>query len=242
MKDNYMTKKTTKTTKAPEAPVIPQITFSATALSSAMKQVSDAQADKYHAELGKNLDARAAYEKSKNKDNAGIQRTLSAVRKSLFISRDAAKAMIACKVDADFVNSVQHEGKRYNVYAIGKFADLVKALTTGEMTNTINRCITTSMFAVIDAGKNFNMSAAKGAASDKATRELDPSIKKLLTSHTVSASTAPTQASSTMQAFQTLNVVQATGSKRNPDYKLTNNPAIKELRKAIAKPVATAAA
>ena len=58
---------------------------------------------------------------------------------------------------------------------------------------------------------------------------LAAAIRKVLIRHTVSASTAPTQASSTMQALATLGVVKAEGSTRNPVYKLTNHPVVEKL-------------
>jgi hypothetical protein len=55
------------------------------------------------------------------------------------------------------------------------------------------------------------------------------SLRSALHRHTVSASTAPTQASSTMQALETLGLVKREGSVRNPTFTLTDHPAVAHL-------------
>ncbi|WP_114217455.1 hypothetical protein [Ochrobactrum sp. 3-3] len=54
-------------------------------------------------------------------------------------------------------------------------------------------------------------------------------IAKLLTRHTVSPSTAPTQASSTMQALETVGAVKNVGTERAPVYRLLDTPIAKRL-------------
>ncbi|AWV14862.1 hypothetical protein A3862_04550 [Methylobacterium sp. XJLW] len=54
-------------------------------------------------------------------------------------------------------------------------------------------------------------------------------IRKHLLRHTVSASTAPTQASSTMQALETLGIVRREGSARNSTFHLTEAPVTQQL-------------
>jgi hypothetical protein len=197
-----------------------------------MDSVSEDEADEFNGKLAAALDERQDFETNKDVGNSNIQKTLKSVRGKLFITRQLARAAIACKTDAEFVNRVLHDGSRYNVYAIEKYRDLVSALGNGKpVSNAINRACIRSMFAVLDAGKNFDMEAAKAAASDK-YRIADTAVADLMKGlrHTVSASTAPTQASSTMQALQTLGIVRAEGSKRNPQYKLNGTPAVQRLR------------
>ena len=168
------------------------------------------------------LDERAAFEDAKNPDNANIHRTIKKVRGSLARAY-AARVMVVANQSPDFINRVLMDGSRYNVYAIGKYGDLVDALASGVMANSINIAITRSLFAFDKAGQSFTGEMAKAAASDK-IRVADH-LKKLLVRHTVSASTAPTQASSTMQALETLGIVAVEGSRKHPTYRLLNTPA-----------------
>lgn len=181
--------------------------------------------------LGNAVTAREKFETGKASTNTSIQRTLKKVRGQV-VTKTAASVIIACNVDPGFINRVTHDGSRYNVYAIGKFADVVKALTGGQMANAINIAVMKSMFAFRKAKVPFNMDMAKAAASDKI--RVDATVRKLLMSHTVSASTAPTQASSTMQALTTLGIVEATGSKRNPVYNFSDHPVVTVLEEALA--------
>lgn len=173
------------------------------------------------------MDARADFEERKNPENSNIQRTLKKAREQL-VTKRAAKVLIAANVDPAFINRTLHDGSRYNVYALGKLADVVYAITDkGTLGNAINRACMKSLFATRAAGFTFTLETAKAAASDKV--QIDAAIRKVLIRHTVSASTAPTQASSTMQALATLGVVKAEGSTRNPVYKLTNHPVVEKL-------------
>lgn len=173
------------------------------------------------------IDTRADFEERKNPENSNIQRTLKKAREQL-VTKRAAKVLIAANVDPAFINRTLHDGARYNVYALGKLADVVYAITDkGVLGNAINRACMKSLFACRAAGFTFNLETAKAAASDKV--QIDAAIRKVLVRHTVSSSTAPTQASSTMQALATLGVVRAEGSTRNPTYKLTGHPVVEKL-------------
>lgn len=164
---------------------------------------------------------REFFETTKNPENANIHRTLKKVRGSL-LRAYAAKVMVAAQQDAGFINRHLMDGSRYNVYAIGKYADLVDALAGSGMHNAINIAITRSLFAFAKAGLDFTGEMAKAAASDKI--RVAETLRKHLVRHTVSASTAPTQASSTMQALETLGIVRIDGSRKNPTYRLLNTP------------------
>lgn len=164
---------------------------------------------------------RQTFEDAKNPDNANIHRTIKKVRGSL-VRAFAAKVMVAADQNASFINRHLMDGSRYNVYAIGKYGDLVDALAGSGMTNAINIAITRSLFAFAKAGLDFTGEMAKAAASDKI--RVAETVRKHLIRHTVIASTAPTQASSTMQALETLGIVRIEGSRKNPVYKLLNTP------------------
>jgi hypothetical protein len=173
---------------------------------------------------------REAFEDDKNPDNANIHRTLKKVRSSLDRSW-AAKVMVAAKQNPSFINRMLMDGSCYNVYAIGKYGDLVDALAGSGMRNAINIAITRSLFAFSKAGIAFTGEMAKAAASDKI--KVADHLKKHLIRHTVSASTAPTQASSTMQALETLGIVAVEGSRKHPTYRLLSTPQRYRLEKVV---------
>jgi hypothetical protein len=164
---------------------------------------------------------RESFEDTKNPDNLNIHRTLKKVRQSLDRTW-AAKVMVAAQQDPAFINRELMDGSRYNVYAIGKYGDLVDALAGSGMRNAINIAITRSLFAFAKEGLAFTGEMAKAAASDKI--KVAEHVRKHLVRHTVSASTAPTQASSTMQALETLKIVAVEGSRKHPTYRLLDTP------------------
>jgi hypothetical protein len=173
--------------------------------------------------IAKQIDERVEFQRVKAPDgNASIERTLLAARKELATLR-GAKVLMASNVTPDFINRTLHDGSRYNVYAFGKLADIARSLIEGvTLSNAINNAVVKSLFRCKKAGVGFTLEIAKAAASDKI--RIDPTLSKHLIRHTVSASTAPTQASSTMQALETLGVVRIDGSRRSPTYSVTNSP------------------
>jgi hypothetical protein len=173
------------------------------------------------------IKARGDYEITKGKDSAhNIHTTLKKVGARLATPR-AARVMLACAVDPKFITRELHDGSAFNVYSLDKLADIVAAVTDGTMRNAINIAIVRTMFNFKRAGEVFNGDFAKAAASDKL--RVDLKYRGLMVSHTVSAGTAPTQASSTMQALETLGIVAKTGTTRNPVYTLTDAPIVKKL-------------
>lgn len=175
------------------------------------------------------LDERIAYEAVNGHPN--IQKTLAAVRRELIQER-AARAMLVTGFSETEINRQIHSGKRFNVYALGKLADALRGLSGGAVTNAINNACMRTLFKFRAAGVPFTFETAKAAASDKI--RVDAAIKNLLVRHSVSAGTAPTQASSTMQAMVSLGLVNATGGK-NPTYTLTNHPAVAKLEEVLMK-------
>jgi hypothetical protein len=180
------------------------------------------------------LDARGAFETTKNPDNENIHRTLKKVRSHL-VTKRAARVLLATNVDPEvLINRSVHDGARYNVYALGKVADIVFGVTNdGVIANAINLACMRSLFACKKAGIAFTMEVAKAACSKQV--HIDAAIRQHLVRHTVSPSTAPTQASSTMQALVTLGVVKAEGSSRNPTYTLTDHPIVAKIETVLAK-------
>lgn len=182
------------------------------------------------------FDDRSAFERAKDPDNTNIQRTLKKARAQM-VTRRAAQVMLATNVDPATINRVFHEGSRYNVYALGKLADVIFGLTKnpehqqGQITNAINLACMRSLFQFRAAGMQFTGELAKAAASDKI--RVEAAIRSHLVRHTVSASTAPTQASSTMQALTTLGIVKKSGSHRNPTFDLADTPVVAKLHELL---------
>jgi hypothetical protein len=184
-------------------------------------------AAKVHAEF----DARQKFEAMKNAENEKIQTNLKNYASKLG-SLGAAGILTAISVDPAFINREISAGSRFNVYAIDKVNDLVAALETGVMRNAINIAIMKSLFKFRAAGVAFTGIAANAAVSDKI--RVEKAMKDLLVRHTVSAATAPTQASSTMAALHTLGIVSNRGSKKHPHWELTDTPQTRRLEALLA--------
>lgn len=176
------------------------------------------------------IEGRSDFETEKKGASHNIHKTLSKVRKAL-AWKDTSRVMLAANVDPSFINRTLHDGSRYNVYAVDKVADAVKGIADGVISNAINRACMVSLFQMRKAGIPFTGEIAKACASDK--HHVDLAIRKHLLRHTVSASTAPTQASSTMQALETLGIVRREGSSRNPTFHLTDAPITKRLEEVL---------
>lgn len=173
------------------------------------------------------FDERAAFERAKSATNENIQKTIAKGRAKLIEGRSVAVLLAACATP-DFVMRSTSEGSAYNVYAIDKVADLVKALSSGVIGIAINRTIIKSLFQFAAANEPFTGDMARAAVSDKI--RVQGAIAKLLVRHDVAPSTAPTQASSTMQALSTLGVVRNVGTTRAPVYQLTEEPIVERMK------------
>lgn len=182
--------------------------------------------------LNKAYEDRGAMERAKNPDNDKIHASLKASH-TVLGTKNAVAVLIAAEAAPDFIKQSTREGSAYNVYAGNKLADLVQALETGVIKNQINNAIMRSLFQFRAAKETFTGEMARAAASDKI--RVQGQIGKLLVRHTVSASTAPTQASSTLQALQTLGVVKRSGARNAMSYELTDTPATKRFEEIVKK-------
>lgn len=204
---------------------------------SVLASVSNEDVDAKLAATVAAIDERADFEKVKDASNTKIQKTIGKVRSQICTKR-AARLLCATNVDPTILNRSLHDGARYNVYAMGKLSDVIYGLTNaddgvkGAIRNSINLACMRSLFHFRAAGVQFTGELAKCAASDKI--RVEHAVKAMLVRHTVAASTAPTQASSTMQALETLGIVRRSGSSKNPNFDLTSNPIVGKLEKALA--------
>jgi len=178
-------------------------------------------------EMSAQIDERKKMEMAKDSYNDNIHKTLSKVRNTM-VRHFAARVLIATQVSPSFITEQSREGEHYNVYAMGKLNDLVDGLCGLPLRNAINIAIVRSMFALSKKGIALTRKTLECAASDK-IRVADSVIAATLIRHTVGASTAPTQTSSTMRALETLGIVKSTGSKSNTVFELLDTPQTRAL-------------
>jgi hypothetical protein len=181
--------------------------------------------------IAEEIDTRVSFEELKKGDGANIQRTLKKIRTQM-VTKRAARVLLASNINPAFINREVHSGSKYNVYALGKLADVIYGITDGAVANAINLACIKSLFKCRDAGITFTGEVAKACASKQ--YQIDAAVREHLVRHTVSTSTASTQASSTMQALATLGVVKVEGSSRNPIYVMTENLIGKKLEAMLA--------
>lgn len=198
-----------------------------------MAQVEDDTIDFVRDDVRYQFETRLEFELRKDpnaKDKIGASLGKSEKKLSTMA---AATVLVAASVDPNFINGGSNAGGTYNVYAIDKVADLVQALAGAGVRNAINNAITRSLFKFRAAGVTFTGEMAKAAASSNI--KVDKAMQALLVRHTVAPSTAPTQASSTMQALQTLGIVRNVGTQKFPAYALTDTPATRRLEEVLAR-------
>lgn len=195
-------------------------------LTELVQDVTDADRGQMLAKIEAQFVEREDFERTLNPGNSNIQDTLKKQRKKMALP-GIAGMMLATNVDPGIINRSISEGKRFNVYAIDKLNDLLHGLNSGHFKNEINLAVMRSLFKFRAAGVPFTGIAAAASASDKVV--VDKALKGLLVRHTVSASTAPTQSSSTMSALQALGVVTNKGSAKYPIWELTDAPVTKAL-------------
>ncbi len=196
-----------------------------------MDVIEDISTDRRKRQMGKldkGFDERAAFEATHSPANSSIQGKLKTYRKKMVLPGIAALT-IAANIDPNFMNgSGNNANKRFNVYAIDKLADLLHGLNSGHIKNAVNKAIVESLFRFQEAGVPFTGLAAQGAVSGNL--KVDKDVAALLTRHTASPGTAPTQSSSTMNALAVLGAVKNTGSAKFPIWQLTDAPVVERLK------------
>ncbi len=197
----------------------------------AIAAVTDAQRDAKLVDIHAAFDERVTFETMADPGNTNILKNLKGYRQKMALP-GIAGILVATDVDPDFINRSLTSGKRFNVYGIDKLNDLLHGLNSGHFKNAINIAVMKSMFKFRAAGVKFTGLAALAAASDKV--KVDKGMSGILVRHTVSASTAPTQSSSTMNALSVIGAVRNTGSVKFPIWELTDAPVTKRLEELLA--------
>lgn len=223
-------------TKATKAPATTQPTFM-----ELVEAVTPARIKTAAAKLAAEYTERQRFQAEVAPSNTKIQAKLTSQAK-VAANKDVVAVLIAAEVPATFINATRGDGatQRFNVYAIDKMHDLIKGINAGHISNAVNACVVQSMIAFEEAGVDFTSKHAMASVSGDI--DVDPASKKLLKRHTASASTAPTQQSSTMAALRRLGAVENKGSTAKPVWKFTNAPIVERLKQiASAKPAPVAA-
>src|SRR5690606_17031071 len=97
--------------------------------------------------------------------------------------------------------------------------------------NKINIAVIYSLYRLSELQIPFTAEIAKGCASDKMF--IPPFCAAHVRRHTVSASTAPTQTSSTMTALEVLGIVKSVGPKNAQQWQLVDSPLTRALGEAV---------
>lgn len=163
---------------------------------------------------------------------AGTANSFKKAEKEL-ASIGAAGFFVAADIDPSFINRSIAGDKRFNIYAVDKIAEIVRAIDGGFLQNPIIRCVLLSMFNCRDAGVPFTKNAMEAAISGSIKVE-DRSMTKHLVRHTVKASTAPTQTSQMRHALTTLGIATRSVAGRNTEvFTLTDTPTTRRLEQVL---------
>ncbi|QIG69212.1 hypothetical protein EVB78_010 [Rhizobium phage RHph_N1_15] len=206
----------------------------------ALKAISEDDAKAFALTVAAAFDERVQFEISRTATGSADMpkvKKLNGYRGKLALP-SMARVLIELKTSPAFINARQGkeaDGDRFNIYAIDKVVDFVRALGGhAKLANAHNIAIAKSMLIFEENEKPFTGEMAMCAASDK-IRSQDPNAK-LLRRHNVDKATAGTQASSTMNALMALGLVINKGTKRAATYVFANTNqagALKELLKAV---------
>ncbi|QIG75581.1 hypothetical protein EVC20_010 [Rhizobium phage RHph_Y2_17_1] len=206
----------------------------------ALKAVNEDDAKAFALTIAAAFDERVQFEISRKANGSADMpkvKKLNAYRNKLALP-SMARVLMVLKTTPAFINARQGkeaDGDRFNIYAIDKVVDFVRALSGhAKLSNAHNVAISKSMLNFEAAGATFTGEMAMCAAS-KHIRSQDPNAK-LLTRYNVDKATAGTQASSTLNAMMALGLIVNKGTKRAAAYVFAETEqagAFKELLKAV---------
>lgn len=162
----------------------------------------------YHDMLVSEIDSRIAYEVEKNADSLSIQKTLNDIRKAVSF-KSVADVMCAANVDAAFINRAERSNARFNVYAAEKVVNVARAAAKLATLNHYTLAILRSALA-LEANQMTLTQRDAVAACSIDMKLADAKRDKILVKYQkhVHASTASTQASSSINALKMYNVLR----------------------------------
>lgn len=174
------------------------------------------------------MNARFDYETAKNADSHNMQKTLADLKRAMSVV-SVAQMMQAANVDAAFINRAERSNARYNVYAAEKVVNIARTLANVATLNHYTRAILLSMSA-LEANQLTLTQKDAVAACSVAVKLSDVKRDKLLVKYQkhASANTASTQASSSLNALKTFNMIRESRDDANNAVFVLNESA-KEL-------------
>lgn len=171
----------------------------------------------YRTALLASVDARAAYELSKNADNDSMQAKLTQIRKS--VDHDViAQVMLASNVDADYLNRAERVSNRFNVYSAEKVVNVARACAKVSELNHYTLAVFKTAQALAKIESALTHRDAVSACSMKikhSDAKREAIIKQTRFQKHIEASTASTQSSSSINALQAFNVLTETRDAAN---------------------------
>lgn len=171
----------------------------------------------YSAALSEALASRIAYEVSKNAENDSIVSCINSIAKD--VAHDSiASIMMQSNCDANFINRSERVSNRYNVYAAEKVANIARAVAVVKTLNHYTLAIFKSALALEASSFTLSHKSAVAACSSS-IKHSDAKQERVLKSTRyakhVAAQTASTQASSSLNALATMNVISETRDAAN---------------------------
>lgn len=158
----------------------------------------------YLATLVSEVEARQAFEATKNPDNANIQKTLAGIRADLAHEAIAA-VMLAANVPATFINHGERSNARFNVYAAEKVANVARVLAGAGRLNHYTWAIFASAYRCAAAELPFTHADAVACCSLEV--RADGAKPLVRYEKHIAPNTASTQASSSIAALKAFGVL-----------------------------------
>ena len=154
-----------------------------------------------------NFDSRAEFEFLKKSDNVTMQKTLADMKKSVSHAR-IADIMQSCEVDENFINKQERVDSRFNVYAAEKVINFARYLASVQSLNHYTRAIVATLDSLERNDMHMTHDDAISACS-LSCKSKDTSHEKHVIKYQshVAASTASTQASSSLNTLLMYHVV-----------------------------------
>lgn len=174
---------------------------------------------------------RIAFESTKEDCTNQMIDNLISVSKE-FTSDRVCRSFVALGIDASFVNRNSSKFSRFNVYALQKVAEIVKAMTGLHIRTATIRCFLKSLFACRVAEVPFTKQLQLAALSKDI--RISKSHDALLTRHTLSKATAAAQRSQMIVTLEGLNMLASNNMKGDKNViTLKDTPATRQLIKMI---------
>lgn len=153
------------------------------------------------------FDARKAYENDKNDENTSIQKTLDDLR-NVVSHETISKIMHTAHVDADFINKSERKTNRFNVYAAQKVVNVAQAIAKASALNHYSRAILLSAKSFTENELTLTHRDAVAACSLQIKTDTKKQKHLVQYQKNVDASTASTQASSSINALKMYDVLR----------------------------------